>query len=128
MEPTNPLLSAPLLPLYSKVRLEHLKPAIEHIVADNLQSISRIVSAQSQPTWSGLVLPMEALTARLDEAIAVIAAQHVISIFFRRYPRRFGTGQNAGIDLRFVIEILIHFGQSRRFQHLENQHGVMGGQ
>lgn len=72
MEPTNPLLSAPLLPLYSKVRLEHLKPAIEHIVADNLQSISRIVSAQSQPTWSGLVLPMEALTARLDEAIAVI--------------------------------------------------------
>ena len=37
MEPTNPLLSATLLPLYSKVRLEHLKPAIEHIVADNLQ-------------------------------------------------------------------------------------------
>lgn len=59
MEPTNPLLSTTLLPLYSEVRLEHLKPAIEHIVADNLQTISRIVATQSRhPTWSGLILPM----------------------------------------------------------------------
>ncbi|MBM1204695.1 M3 family metallopeptidase [Pseudomonas fragi] len=73
MEPTNPLLSTTLLPLYSEVRLEHLKPAIEHIVADNLQTISRIVATQSRhPTWSGLILPMETLTARLDDAIGVI--------------------------------------------------------
>lgn len=73
MEPTNPLLSTTLLPLYSEVRLEHLKPAIEHIVADNLQTISRIVATQSRhPTRSGLILPMETLTARLDDAIGVI--------------------------------------------------------
>ena len=73
MEPTNPLLRTTLLPLYSEVRLEHLKPAIEHIVADNLQTISRIVATQSlQPTWLGLVLPMDTLTARLDDTIAVI--------------------------------------------------------
>ena len=73
MEPTNPLLRTTLLPLYSEVRLEHLKPAIEHIVADNLQTISRIVATQYlQPTWLGIVLPMDTLTARLDDTIAVI--------------------------------------------------------
>ncbi|VVO14637.1 M3 family metallopeptidase [Pseudomonas fluorescens] len=73
MPATNPLLQAYVLPPYSAVRAEHLVPAIEAIIADNRRVIAEIIASQSDlPTWDDLVLAMDELSARLDEAMGVI--------------------------------------------------------
>lgn len=69
----NPLLQAHQLPRYSSVRVEHIQPAIDQIIVENLQAIAAIVASQSHaPTWEGLVLPIEDLNGRLDEVTHVI--------------------------------------------------------
>ncbi len=46
---------------------------------------------------------------QVNESLAVIAAQQVIGIFLRIDPGGSGAGIDAGIGLRFVIEIGVHF-------------------
>uniref|UniRef100_UPI00141BB4D5 hypothetical protein n=1 Tax=Pseudomonas aeruginosa TaxID=287 RepID=UPI00141BB4D5 len=51
----NPLLQAYDLPPFSSIRPEHVKPAIERILADNRAAIARLLETQrEQPTWTGL--------------------------------------------------------------------------
>ena len=66
--------------------------------------------------------------------IPLVTTMMGIGVMPKNHPLYFGMLGNNGKPYanRAVanthFEILIHFGQSRRFQHLENQHGVMGGQ
>ena len=65
----NPLLQAYDLPPFSSIRPEHVKPAIERILADNRAAIARLLETQrEQPTWKGLVLAMDELNDRLGAA------------------------------------------------------------
>lgn len=65
----NPLLQSYDLPPFSSIRPEHVKPAIEQILADNRAAIARILAQQSgTPTWAGLVLAMDELHDRLGKA------------------------------------------------------------
>ncbi|MCL0190519.1 oligopeptidase A, partial [Klebsiella pneumoniae] len=65
----NPLLQAYDLPPFSSIRTEHVKPAIERILADNRAAIARLLETQrEQPTWKGLVLAMDELNDRLGAA------------------------------------------------------------
>ncbi|UVJ44092.1 M3 family metallopeptidase [Pseudomonas sp. LS1212] len=67
MNSENPLLQAFDLPPYSTIRIEHLQSAIETIIADNGKALAQIVHSQTtDPTWDGLVLPVDALDQRLD--------------------------------------------------------------
>ncbi|WP_418338242.1 oligopeptidase A [Pseudomonas citronellolis] len=62
----NPLLQSYDLPPFSAIRPEHVKPAIEQILADNRAGIARILAEQgANPSWDGLVLAMDELHARL---------------------------------------------------------------
>lgn len=73
MPNTNPLLQHWDLPPWSTVRVEHLVPAIEKIIADNRQIIANVVDTQSAvPTWDDLVLAIDEGDARLGEAQSVI--------------------------------------------------------
>ncbi|TPG81917.1 M3 family metallopeptidase [Pseudomonas arsenicoxydans] len=73
MPDTNPLLEYWDLPPWSAIRAEHLVPAIETIIADNRRSIAEITVSQSAlPTWDDLVLAIDDLDARLDEAMGII--------------------------------------------------------
>ncbi|ANJ53638.1 oligopeptidase A [Pseudomonas silesiensis] len=73
MPSTNPLLQQWSLPPWSTVRLEHLLPAIEKIVADNRLTLCAIIASQSaHPNWDDLVLAVDETDARLDEAMGVI--------------------------------------------------------
>lgn len=65
----NPLLQSYDLPPFSSIRPEHVKPAIEQILADNRAAIARLLAQQDgAPTWAGLVLAMDELHDRLGKA------------------------------------------------------------
>ncbi|KAF1070722.1 MAG: Oligopeptidase A [Pseudomonas citronellolis] len=69
MSVSNPLLQSFDLPPFSAILPEHVKPAIEQILADNRAGIARILAEQGEtPSWAGLVLAMDELHARLGAA------------------------------------------------------------
>lgn len=80
MSNRNPLLHTHDLVPYEDVWLEHLQPAIVQIVADNRKAMADIIAAQSlAPTWEGLVLAMDELHARLDQAANVLVTQDQVA-------------------------------------------------
>lgn len=79
MNDSNPLLQPHNLVNYAHIRLEHLKPAITRILDENRSAVELIISSQAQtPTWSGLVLAMDALSARVDDASNVLVTLALI--------------------------------------------------
>jgi oligopeptidase A len=69
----NPLLHPWDLPPFSRVRAEHVVPAITAIIATNRQNLSDIVATQMHtPNWDDLVIAVDATDARLEEAISLI--------------------------------------------------------
>ncbi len=69
MTATNPLLQDFDLPPYSQIKPEHVEPAIDQILADNRAAIATLLETQqSNPSWSGLVLALDELNARLGRA------------------------------------------------------------
>ncbi|MFT6052890.1 MAG: oligopeptidase A [Halioglobus sp.] len=65
---TNPLLQPALLPPFSQIRAEHVEPAISSLIADNKQSIDRLLAANSDYSWDNLLAPIEALEDDLAKA------------------------------------------------------------
>ena len=66
---SNPLLQDFDLPPYSQIKPEHVEPAIDQILADNRAAISALLETQqNNPSWSGLVLALDELNARLGRA------------------------------------------------------------
>ncbi|MGF6167362.1 oligopeptidase A [Pseudomonas moraviensis] len=73
MPDTNPLLQQWQLPPWSEVRAEHLLPAVERIVADNLLIIENVIATQvDHPNWDDVVIAIDEADARLGETMAVI--------------------------------------------------------
>lgn len=73
MPDTNPLLQQWQLPPWSAVRAEHLLPAVERIVADNLLIIENVIATQvDHPNWDDVVIAIDEADARLAETMAVI--------------------------------------------------------
>ena len=73
MPDTNPLLQHWTLPPWSAIRAEHLRPAIDLIVAENRQVIAHVIASQAEhPGWDDLVIAIDEADARLDEAMGII--------------------------------------------------------
>ena len=53
----NPLLGSNWLPAFDQIRAEHVQPAIEQLLADNLQAIEQLAT-QANPSWQSLVAPL----------------------------------------------------------------------
>ncbi len=69
MSANNPLVQPYDLPPFSAIRAEHVKPAIEQILADNRVAIADILARQGNtPDWAGLILAMDELDSRLGAA------------------------------------------------------------
>ncbi len=63
----NPLLQDFDLPPYASIKPEHVKPAIEHILAQSREAIAKLLP-QTEPTWDSLVQPLDELSVRLSRA------------------------------------------------------------
>ena len=56
---TNPLLQQHALPQFSKIKAEHIKPAVEQAIADCKQCIEQVLNENTSYTWQNLVMPVD---------------------------------------------------------------------
>lgn len=71
----NPLLDFSGLAKYSKIKPEHIMPAIEFLFAES-KKIIETVTADKQPTWYSFYEPMAQMDDKLDRAWAAVANLH----------------------------------------------------
>lgn len=63
---TNPLLSIEGLPQFNEFHVEHIKPAVETLLKENLETVEKLVGMTDLPTWENFVQPLEVLSNRLE--------------------------------------------------------------
>jgi oligopeptidase A len=56
---SNPLLLKDTLPLFSQIKPEHIKPAVEQAIADCRTVIESVLNENSTYTWQNLVMPID---------------------------------------------------------------------
>ncbi|XQW85324.1 oligopeptidase A [Thalassotalea piscium] len=56
---SNPLLSQSQLPEFSKIKPEHIKPAVEQAISHCKQTIENVLANTSGFTWDNLVMPLD---------------------------------------------------------------------
>ncbi|VEJ08915.1 oligopeptidase A [Actinobacillus delphinicola] len=64
---SNPLLTTTGLPEFSKIKPEHIQPAIEQIIKESRETIGKLLT-QSQFTWENFIEPMDNLGEKLQRA------------------------------------------------------------
>jgi oligopeptidase A len=62
----NPLLDLSGLPRFSAIRPEHVRPAIDSVLADNRRQREALLARGSGHTWDSLVQPLEDMGERLS--------------------------------------------------------------
>jgi len=65
---SNPLLDTEGLPAFSKIKPEHVVPAIEQLIAENRKLLDELLDKHSSYTWENLIEPFEAASDRLSKA------------------------------------------------------------
>jgi len=73
----NPLLAGGAMPDYAAVEPGHIAPGIRRLLAELGSELER-VERDAQPTWSGLIEPLERMGDRLDFAWSI--ARHLLSV------------------------------------------------
>lgn len=73
----NPLLnfvglSMTGLPPFSKIKPEHVEPAIDQLIASNRQLVEQLIQGVSKPTWDNFIQPIEEADDRLNRAWAPV--------------------------------------------------------
>lgn len=63
----NPLLAISTLPAFSKIKAEHVEPAIDKIIADNRTGLESLLKNSTQPDWNNLIQPLEEMEDRLNK-------------------------------------------------------------
>lgn len=59
-------------PRWDEVKAEHVKPGILHIIADLEKELSTLEESV-QPTWKGLVEPLERISDRISRAWGTVS-------------------------------------------------------
>ncbi len=65
---SNPLLDMQGLPAFSKIRPEHVEPAIRQLIDENRELVNRLIEENPAPDWNSLVQPIEEMDDRLSRA------------------------------------------------------------
>ena len=69
----NPLLHMTGLPPFSKIKPEHIEPAIDKVLSDSRQQIQTLLDSNTHYTWSNLIQPMEEIDDILNKAWSPIS-------------------------------------------------------
>ncbi|MDR9498240.1 MAG: M3 family metallopeptidase [Hydrogenovibrio sp.] len=62
----NPLLDVSGLPKFESFHVEHIAPAVETVISENLAAIDALVADDADPTWETFVVPLERLHNRFE--------------------------------------------------------------
>ncbi len=65
---SNPLLSFSGLPPFSKIKPEHVEPAIDHLLKHNRELVTQLVSMTEKPSWNNFVQVLEDADDQLNRA------------------------------------------------------------
>jgi len=68
----NPLLSMTGLPPFSKIKPEHVEPAVDALIANNRQLVEQLIHSASKPSWENFIQPIEEADDRLNRAWAPV--------------------------------------------------------
>ncbi|MDG2335686.1 MAG: M3 family metallopeptidase [Myxococcota bacterium] len=71
MSTENPLLSPTGLPRFSAIEPAHVEPAMRSLIAELRETLAEL-EAGLEPTWAGVVVPLESLGDRLGRAWGVV--------------------------------------------------------
>jgi oligopeptidase A len=64
----NPLLANSPLPMFSKIKPEHVVPAIDQLLSDARASVEQHLQATQHYTWKNLIEPLEDVDDKLNKA------------------------------------------------------------
>ncbi|MGZ5599314.1 MAG: oligopeptidase A [Methylobacter sp.] len=64
----NPLLANAALPMFSKIKPEHVVPAIDQLLAEARSSVEQHLQATQHYTWENLIEPLENVDDKLNKA------------------------------------------------------------
>ena len=75
---TNPLLQTHELPPFSKIKPEHVQPAVEAIIKENEEAIQALLKGGSAFSWENLQEPMDTLGDRLSQAWSPVGHMNAV--------------------------------------------------
>ena len=55
----NPLLESTTLPQFSKIKPEHIEPAIDTLLSEAREVVNQHLQANTEYTWENLIEPIE---------------------------------------------------------------------
>ncbi|GAB3790442.1 M3 family metallopeptidase [Dyella agri] len=79
MNQDNPLLADDALPAFSRIRPEHVAPAIDAILADDRAAIDALATAGAPRDFAHVMLAQERLAQRLSRAWAPVSHLHSVA-------------------------------------------------
>ncbi len=74
----NPLLDLEPLPAFDRIGASHARPALEHVLAENRARLAAL-TAQPNPTFASLVIPVEELSYRLSRVWSPIGHLNAVA-------------------------------------------------
>jgi oligopeptidase A len=112
IDTSNPLLDFSGLTRFDLVKPEHVTPAIEQLIQDASEVVTRLEAPSDQVTWDSFVVPLEEATERLGRAWGVVNhLNHVVdtpelrAVYNENQPRvtEFWTmlGQNEALFAKY---------------------------
>ena len=75
---TNPLLHLRGLPPFSRIRPEHVEPAIRQLLAECRATVDRCLATDTPPQWDSLVQPIEDVEDALGRAWSPVAHMNAV--------------------------------------------------
>jgi oligopeptidase A len=74
----NPLLELGALPAFGRIEARHARPALEKVLAENRARLAEL-TAQANPTFASLVVPVEELSYRLSRVFSPISHLNAVA-------------------------------------------------
>ena len=75
----NPLLSNnTILPLFSKIKAEHIEPAITQLLEEARTVVKKHLQATTEYTWKNLIEPLENAEDKLNKAWSPVSHMNAV--------------------------------------------------
>ena len=75
----NPLLEDPELPWFSRIRAEHVLPAVQTLLATGRGRVAEVLDAADEPTWASVVQPIGEMDDHISRAWSPVAHLHAVA-------------------------------------------------
>lgn len=120
MTSDNPLLNPHDIPPFSTIMPEHIKPALESIIAESLAVISKFLEI-TEPTWDNFIQPFEDLDEKLSKMWSTVS--HLNSVldnetFREQYRECLPIISDYSTDLaqnKVLYQQYLHIGESPEY-------------